>query len=496
MNSQEQAYREAEERIARAHQGKWLVLNLSSDGMTRGYRGEQHRGLRGLKYLTVIPPSIGACAAIECLDLQGTSINDLTPIQDLRQLRILYLSFCPVQNLSPLRELRHLHTLDLYGSKIDNLNVLDQLPDLRFLNIGDTSITDLHPLLHCQRLKNVYFKGTLAWRKNAELRHIASVPDSAERLNLLRDWLRREVNVPRVPAQSAGGIRYGASETFLEPLRDDQVGAAAAALHPQVVRKLSLLGERVGRSKALGTLRESVEAALALLQRDLDAIAAEAAAIWVYSQDIALELERDDGAQRDRAMMSEPLPPDARMALEGVVSIFPVFARQFPVCRELDDEQAAWRRTREVEAVVADIVESAALKAVIRETVAELLRHYTPPAGEGVQADKKARAGVVSARNLVIAAVAAVCGAAGTAALPAVEVVSEEVGHAAVDAVGGREALSRKIHDWITDEKTPIEALLADAPPDMRRAIMDNIRALKDGPAPWQSPPPERKPPG
>ncbi|WP_425614261.1 protein kinase [Anatilimnocola sp. NA78] len=107
------------------------------------------------------------------LNLNNTSVADLSPLRDMRslnklgiaqtkvtsladlaglQLNTLYLKGCAISDLSPLRGMQ-LETLELYGSRVTDLTPLAGLP-IKDLDLSLTGIIDFSPVAHLPQLEH------------------------------------------------------------------------------------------------------------------------------------------------------------------------------------------------------------------------------------------------------------------------------------------------------------------------------------------------------
>ena len=80
------------------------------------------------------------------LDLTGTGVTDLAPLQGLTSLQTLDLSSTGVTDLAPLQGLTSLQTLDLSSTGVTDLAPLQGLTSLQTLDLTGTGVTDLAPL--------------------------------------------------------------------------------------------------------------------------------------------------------------------------------------------------------------------------------------------------------------------------------------------------------------------------------------------------------------
>jgi hypothetical protein len=101
---------------------------------------------------------LAGMAGLTHLQLNGTLVDDLAPIQRLTRLRVLNLAETPLDDagLAPVRGLAALERLDLRDTRVtdDGLASLIGLMSLRDLNLSNTRITD-HGLPHLAGLKSL-----------------------------------------------------------------------------------------------------------------------------------------------------------------------------------------------------------------------------------------------------------------------------------------------------------------------------------------------------
>ncbi|MEL6267801.1 MAG: hypothetical protein AAFR52_19545, partial [Pseudomonadota bacterium] len=199
---------------------------------------------------------------------------------------------------------------------------------------------------------------------------------------------------------------------------------------------------------------------------------------------IAIALDTDDRALADPKAMAETLDPATRAPVEAVVTVLPLFARQFPVCREFDDEHAAHKRTPKVELAVSRVVHIAAQTKVVPEDHGKTLEAAATASPEGVQADKKASTTLTMVQNLAIAALGFLTGQLDTAAKATAKAVGKDL----------KKALAAKIRRWLGLSKADIETLFEDAPADTRRAVRANMDQLDKTAAPSEAPEPPVEP--
>ncbi|HEX9868885.1 MAG TPA: leucine-rich repeat protein [Candidatus Tectomicrobia bacterium] len=90
------------------------------------------------------------------LVLDKSSISNIAPLQNFRNLQNLTLKSPKISNLGPLAQLTRLRNLDLRSNRISDLDPLAQLTDLRTLDLRSNWISDLGPLAQLTKLQTLY----------------------------------------------------------------------------------------------------------------------------------------------------------------------------------------------------------------------------------------------------------------------------------------------------------------------------------------------------
>lgn len=107
--------------------------------------------------------AIDAPPAIEKVLVDGlfsTSSETVYARVVLRQFTRLQLRRSSIANLEPLREVRNLHTLDLTSTAVTHLDPLKNLSALSVLNLMNTKVEDLRPLMGLSKLRNLILMNT------------------------------------------------------------------------------------------------------------------------------------------------------------------------------------------------------------------------------------------------------------------------------------------------------------------------------------------------
>jgi len=141
--SAEEAYQEAVRRIDEAAHSKAEQLSFAD-----------------LDDLETLPPELSALPELKELDLDGTKVSNLVPIQRLTNLAHLFLSDTQITDLTPLQGLTGLHTLFLANTQITDLGPLKQLTALQTLFFNGTQVADLAALHNLTDLKELYLGNT------------------------------------------------------------------------------------------------------------------------------------------------------------------------------------------------------------------------------------------------------------------------------------------------------------------------------------------------
>ncbi len=187
MSAAAEAYAAAEALIATAKIIEWNSIHFDFDG---------HENLER------IPPEIAELELISQVDLSGTAVSDLTPLQGMTQiqklylsrtaitditplsgltaLQILYLRDTSITDISPLADAKNMRSLYLGGAKVEDLGPLSGMSELRLLDISNTKTRDLSPLLALPNLAWLDFKGTPAAKSSSRFAEIAEIDDRFE----------------------------------------------------------------------------------------------------------------------------------------------------------------------------------------------------------------------------------------------------------------------------------------------------------------------------
>lgn len=425
---------------------------------------------------TDLSPIRGMQGLVE-LKIVGFPLEDISPLSDLPKLSTFSAPGSKIRDLSPLSGSTTLSSLNISSTEVENLEPICRIKSLRELIISNSRVRDLAPLLDLPSLEVIKFRNIPPTAGNEVLNDISRIESPERRRNELYLWLeaqeRRREKERDLPSQHTGGVRFELSGDFVEPLVEGEVGPLASAMLPSVVEALEILASPLVGSNQAPEPGHVAKEILSLLREDLSFLHAKSYRLWALSQRLGRTRERDIAAQTDRTALSTPLSPEIREALDNVVDVLPVFARQFPLCRALDDEKARWARDNLVESCVQSIISDARSYQIIRTEVADELKAFAPSSDRGVQSDKIARSGVFTARNLVYAAV-------GVIATASITAITTEIIGGVTDGIRMRSTITARTAKWFGDKPDNVLQVIEGAPADVRAAVTRHVNRAKE----------------
>jgi len=93
------------------------------------------------------------------LRLDSNQVNDISPLANLRELRVLFISRNKVENISVLAQLTQLNELDLANNPVTDIKPLARLQRLRSVSLQGSKVTNLKPLGALPTLREVKLIG-------------------------------------------------------------------------------------------------------------------------------------------------------------------------------------------------------------------------------------------------------------------------------------------------------------------------------------------------
>ena len=174
---------------------------------------------------------------LQSLYLMGDSISDLAPLANLTELQWLNLAGDNISDLAPLANLTELQWLNLVGDNISDLAPLANLTELQWLNLVGDNISDLAPLANLTKLQWLYLAGD-------------NIPDLAPLANLTElQWLY-------LVGDSISDLAPLANLTKLQSL--DLIGNNISDLTPLAnlteLQSLNLVGDNISDLTPLANL--------------------------------------------------------------------------------------------------------------------------------------------------------------------------------------------------------------------------------------------------
>lgn len=114
---------------------------------------------------------------LKLLRLSHNAINDLTPLKDLSGLEKLYISHNQIEDVSILNNLKNLKNLDISVNKVSNISELKDLTkvenlDMRNNKISDISVTKNYKNLNWLMANNNQIKDISSLKSNTELNYL------------------------------------------------------------------------------------------------------------------------------------------------------------------------------------------------------------------------------------------------------------------------------------------------------------------------------------
>ena len=110
--------------------------------------------LSGQRSLNDVTP-LSKLSELREVNLQGTSVSDLTPLRNLNKLEVLDISHTGVTSLDLLRFCSGLRELKLRGTHVNDISVLSSFPSLAALDLGATGVMSLAALAELTGLKDL-----------------------------------------------------------------------------------------------------------------------------------------------------------------------------------------------------------------------------------------------------------------------------------------------------------------------------------------------------
>jgi Leucine-rich repeat (LRR) protein len=92
---------------------------------------------------------------LEELDFSGTSITNITPLENLRSIKSLHATSSPIQQIGSLSQFADLEDLDISNTPVDDLKPISNLQKLKRFNCAGTQIKKVDSLENLQKLESL-----------------------------------------------------------------------------------------------------------------------------------------------------------------------------------------------------------------------------------------------------------------------------------------------------------------------------------------------------
>lgn len=137
--------------VSNNHQIGEYIESIDFSNMTAlNYLSMSSCQLRTISFLNT-----KALEELNILYLENNLLEDLTPLQNIKNLRHLDLSNNAIQNLSALKDHQQLRTLYLTKNKITDLTPLSKLTNLEYLYVPNNNIQDISALADLKNLSEL-----------------------------------------------------------------------------------------------------------------------------------------------------------------------------------------------------------------------------------------------------------------------------------------------------------------------------------------------------
>ncbi len=379
---------------------------------------------------------LAGLTALQTLDLRGTQAADLAPLAGLTALQTLDLRGTQAADLSPLAGLTALQALSLSATQAADLAPLAGLTALQALLLSGTPAADLAPLAGLTAMKTLWFNGPeddplrlvapgAPWERapwgleqlflnsdalgdaalkvmveEGRKRGVANAPAILARLREIRD--ERAPAPPAPPEPRPDNWNYEAGPDGRMRLSDSSLGADAdqAAMQADLRRRAEALAGALAGSNEFAELAEDARRYALLLERDADKIGAKA--VWALSCIFRAALAADEAAERE-GRLNDQLPPLARAALTGVVTIGGAWLLDHPGVAAEEAKARSWRAApgeeREAEAAAPFLKALAEDTETVEPDTAEPIRALARFGLGGPIGDLRAKAVLDAARG-------------------------------------------------------------------------------------------------
>jgi hypothetical protein len=124
----------------------------------RKFRSLRRLNLNRARWLTNIEP-LKTLTDLEWLELFGTQVSDLTPIGELKKLKVLNIQDTNVETIETIEALAQLRSLDLSDTAVKDFATLKSFRELLMLSVANTRFSDVELLQGLTELRLLDLRG-------------------------------------------------------------------------------------------------------------------------------------------------------------------------------------------------------------------------------------------------------------------------------------------------------------------------------------------------
>jgi hypothetical protein len=469
---------------------------------------------------------IAELAGLEEFNIGGTQVTNLSPLGGLKNLKALYFWEDNVSDISVLSELSSLEYLNFHGTQAESLTAISGLTYLQHLIVRNSPLHSIEPISSLSNLQTLDIKST----KVSELDALAELTSLIEGANaapegsgldfancplsdrkLLKyselknprrtiatiNYLRERGGLKPYNPQSsneAGKILSAAHENPLgaktvtrgefialassgEPTDSAVAGdPTARQLHEQLKQRtgpLKELAHRIQNQIGWANFSATSTAFDSLASKSIEELAEQIGEFWSLSASLGGFAVQDDEARRNQNSFISPLEPDQRRILDDALTIAAVFVRRFPTARQLDNDLRDFRAESETTTAARKVVEaSLRSQALLPEHGVILQGMLATPNSDAVLNNKAQGRAEATTYNIVLKALRiCVFGAAGG--------IAAGYGAQIGTDVAQRDALGKKVADFVVNGEQSLLDFLRHAPADLQSALREILKKLK-----------------
>jgi DNA-binding CsgD family transcriptional regulator len=265
-----------------------------------------------------------------------------------------------------------------------------------------------------------------------------------------------------------------ALEIDVEGDEDDETAAShpiTQQLHQESRRKLDAFtdsAKSLDNQYGWSGITAANKRFIALLDRPTADIPKVIGQVYSAALELGSFLELDNQIRAGELSYAESLRPEVRRPLEDLVKTVAPWVRRFPSAREIDNETGEFLSQITLVTHAQDATEAALRNELIARDIAEAVRGLLESSNrEGPVSYKASTRGVLSVRNMVIAAATAATtvwlGAVGSELAP-------------------RSVVAQRAAEFLSSAEAPIVELFKDLPSDIQLAISMLINQVNQDP--------------